>query len=109
MKKETEELNTRVNQWKEHLQECHDSEIIEKQYYATDSEVRTIIADLIFELGIDLSQVDKNLLYQIDSLDHDLRANWQEDDFIWTDEWVPAYSKLDYWWLYGIPRIPPNI
>jgi nicotinamide mononucleotide adenylyltransferase len=108
MKKGTEELRTRVNQWKEHLQEYWDSEVIEKQYFATDVEVRTTITDLIFELGINLSQVDKDLLFQIDALDHDLRANWREGDFIWPDEWVPAYGKGDYWWLYGTPRIPEN-
>ena len=108
MKKGTEELRTRVNQWKEHLQEYWDSEIIEKQYFATDVEVRTMITDLIFELEIDLSQVDKDLLFQIDSLDDELRTNWQGGDFIWPDEWVPAYGKGDYWWLYGTPRIPEN-
>ena len=108
IKKGTEELHTRVNQWKEHLQEYWDSEIIEKQYYATDVEVRTMIVDLIFELELDLSQVDKDLLFQIDSLDDELRAKWQEGDFIWPDEWIPAYGKGDYWWLYGTPRIPEN-
>ena len=62
MKKAIEELHTRVNQWKEHLHEYWDSEIIEEQYCATDVEVRTIITDIIFGLGIDLYQLDKNLL-----------------------------------------------
>ena len=67
-----------------------------------------MIADLIFELEIDLFQVDKDLLFQIDSLDDELRANWHEGDFIWPEEWIPAYGKGDYWWLYGTPRIPEN-
>jgi len=25
-----------------------------------------------------------------------------------TVEWIPAYDKGDYWWLYGTPRIPEN-
>lgn len=108
MKKGTGELHIRVNQWKEHLQEYWDSEIIEKQYYATDVEVRTMIMDLILELEINLTQSDENLLLQIDSLDNELRSNWQEGDFIWPDEWIPAYGKGIYWWLYGIPRIPGN-
>jgi hypothetical protein len=105
LKKGTQELRTRVNQWKEHLLEYWDSEIIEEHFYAADAEVRTMIADLIFGLEIDLSQVDKDLLYQIDSLDDSLRANWQEGDFIWPEEWFPAYGRSDYWWLCGMPRI----
>jgi hypothetical protein len=108
MKEGTDELHTRINQWKGHLEEYRDSAIIEKQYYATDVEIRTIITDLIFEFEIDLSQVDKDLLFQIDSLDDELRSNWQQGDFILPDEWMPAYGKGDFWWLYGIPSFPGN-
>jgi hypothetical protein len=65
-----------------------------------------MIADLIFELGINLSQEDKQLLFKIDSLDHQLKDNWQEGDFIWPKEWIPAYGKGVYWWLYGLPSVP---
>ena len=78
---------------------------LEKEFYKTDAEIRTMISDLIFELEVDLSQVDKSLLIKIDSLDHELKANWQDGDFIWPEEWIPAYGKDDYWWLYGIPRV----
>lgn len=105
MKKAIEELHTRVNQWREHLQEYWDSEIVEEQYFATDVEVRTIITDLIFGLGIDLYQLGKNLLYQIDSLDDELRVNWQEGDFTWPVEWILAYGKGDCWWHYGMPDV----
>ena len=109
MNKGTEELHIRVNQWKEHIKEYQDSEIIEHEYYATDVEVRTMITDIILELDIDLDQLDKDLLFQIDSIDNDLRTHWVEGGFIWPNEWIPAYSKGDYWWLYGIPRTTENI
>jgi len=108
MKKAMEELRMRLNQWESHLQEYWDSEIIEKKYYATDAEVRTMIADLIFELEIDLYLVDKELLEKMDALDATLKRNWQEGDFIWPQDWIPAYGKGDYWWLYGEPRIPDH-
>lgn len=104
MKKGLEELRMRLNQWKDHLQEYWESETIEKAFYATDAEVRTMIADLIFELEIDLYRVDKKLLEQMDALDEALRLNWQEGDFIWPEDWIPAYGKGDYWWLYGTPE-----
>ncbi|MFL7891248.1 MAG: hypothetical protein ACK2UM_09990 [Anaerolineales bacterium] len=105
MKKGLRELEARANQWDQHLREYWDSEVIEKEFYKTDAEIRTMISDLIFELEVDLSQVDKSLLIKIDSLDHELKANWQDGDFIWPEEWIPAYGKDDYWWLYGIPRV----
>ena len=105
MKKVLRELEARVKQWEQHLSEYWDSEIVEKEYYQTDAEVRTMIADLIFELKINLSQNEKDLLLNIDALDHELMANWQEGDFIWSDEWIPAYGKGDYWWLYGLPSV----
>lgn len=103
MKKGLRELEARANQWEQNLAEYWDSEVIEKEYYKTDAEIRTMILDLIFELDIDLSQVDKELLFKIDNLDRELMANWQEGDFIWPEEWIPAYGKGDYWWLYGVP------
>lgn len=108
MKKGLQELEARANQWEQNLSEYWDSEVIEKEYYKTDAEVRTMIADLIFELEIDLSQVDKELLFKIDSLDRELMANWQEGDFIWPEEWIPAYGKGDYWWLFGLPSVAGN-
>jgi nicotinamide mononucleotide adenylyltransferase len=99
------ELEARANQWEQNLKEYWDSDVIEEEYYKTDAEVRTMIVDLIYELEIDLSKDDKKLLLKIDALDHELRANWQEGDFIWPEDWIPAYGKGEYWWLYGLPCI----
>ncbi|MGW8227094.1 MAG: hypothetical protein ACWGOY_15235 [Anaerolineales bacterium] len=105
MKKGLQELHVRANQWEQNLSEYRDSAEIEKAYYKTDAEVRTMIADLIFELDLDLSQEDKELLFRIESLDKELIENWLDGDFIWPREWIPAYGKDDYWWLYGIPGV----
>lgn len=107
-KKGFRELEARTKQWEQNLSEYLDSEAIEKEYYKTDAEVRTMIADLIFELEIDLSQDNEELLFKIDSLDQGLMANWQDGDFIWPEEWIPAYGKGDYWWLYGFPNPAHN-
>ena len=106
IKKGLEELHMRLNQWKGHLQDYWETETIEKEFYATDAEVRTMIADLLFELDIDLYRVDKELLEQMDALDEALKRNWHDGDFIWPEDWIPAYGKGDYWWLYGEPRNP---
>ena len=104
-KKGTQELHTRITQWKEHLQEYWDSEVIAQHYYATDVEVRMIITDLIFMLDTDPYQLDANLVRQVDTLDDELMSNWQDGEFIWPAEWIPAYGKGDYWWLYGMPEV----
>ncbi len=98
------ELEARVNQWEQNLSDYFESGVIEREFYKTDAEVRTMIADLIFELEIDLTHADRHLLFKIDSLDHELMENWQAGDFIWPEEWIPVYGKEDYWWLYGVPR-----
>ncbi len=102
-KKAILELGIRINQWEQNISEYRDSEAIEIAYFKTDAAVRTMIADLIFELEIDLNQVNQGQLLKIDALDHELFANWQEGDFIWPEEWIPAYGKGEYWWLYGLP------
>lgn len=102
-KKATQELEVRINQWHQNLQEYWDSEVIEKQYYRTDAEVRTMITDLIVMLGMHPYHLDQQLVTRIDRLDAELEQNWQEDKFIWPEKWIPAYGKGDYWWLYGMP------
>lgn len=107
-KKAVEELHMRANQWKAHLQDYWDSQGFEQAYYASDVEVRTMITDIIFEMDLDLSLLDNQLLFQIDALDDELRVNWNAGGFIWPQEWIPAYDKGNYWWMYGYPGLPEN-
>ncbi len=106
--KGNQEIQIRINQWQDHMQEYRESGVISKEYYATDAEGRTMITDLVSKFGSQPYLLDEKLIDQVDKLDNQLAAIWHEGDFIWHEEWSPAYGKSDFWWLYGTPRIPEN-
>lgn len=103
--KATRELEIRINQWEQNLSEYWDSEAIEEQYYKTDVEVRIMITDLVVMLGEHPYHVDQKFVFRIDDLDAELLSHWQAGDFIWPEEWIPAYGKGDCWFLYGKPIV----
>jgi hypothetical protein len=103
------ELEIRTNQWHQNLLEYWDSEVIEEHYYKTDAEIRTMITDLVVMLGTHPYHLDRQLVARLEKLDAELEQNWRDGMFIWPEDWIPAYAKGDYWWLYGIPRTPENI
>lgn len=96
------ELAARIRQWDEYLRDLR-----EKQgngTYAVQVEVRAIIAALIEQLQQTPYQLDEKLLQTILTQDKSLRARFASGDFVWPEEWQPAYPKPDYWWLYGRPK-----
>lgn len=104
-KKATEELKIRLDQWEQNLTEYWDAEVIEEEYFKTDAQVRTIITDLVVMLGMHPYHLDQKLVLRLDKLDAELQANWKVGEFIWPEEWIPAYGMGDYWFLYGVPVV----
>jgi hypothetical protein len=103
--KATRELEIRINQWHQNLKEYWDSEVIEEHYYKTDAEIRTMITDLVPMLGTHPYHLDQQLVTRLEKLDAELEQNWRDGMFIWPEDWIPAYGKGDYWWLYGMPTV----
>jgi hypothetical protein len=89
------ELEARLRQWGESLKERGDAG------YGTAVETRLMIKLLVDMLQSEPYQLNPRIPSQVHLLDSNLRNHWQPGDFVWPDEWQPAYPKADYWWLYG--------
>jgi hypothetical protein len=49
-------------------------------------------------------QLDADIPRRLNALDQELKNHLRPGDFVWPEEWQPAYSREEYWWLYGQPR-----
>ena len=106
--KASRELKARLRQWEQRLQDFEKGLDVSKAYYANDAQVRVMITCLIEILADPPYQIDPLHLEEVAELDTRLRLNWQGGTFIWPQEWLPAYPKDPYWWLYGIPAAPAD-
>ena len=98
------ELAARIRQWEEYLRDLREKQSENAGSYAAQVEVRAIIAALIDNLQQAPYQLDEKLLPSILTQDKGLRARFASGDFIWPEEWQPAYPEPEYWWLYGRPK-----
>jgi hypothetical protein len=96
------ELDARLRQMEEYLRDLQNKKGAGMNY-ETAVEPRVMIAALIHKLEMAPYQLDERVLQQVDLLDRQLRHRWSPGDFIWPEEWQPAYPQIDYWWLYGRP------
>jgi hypothetical protein len=97
-----QELNARLRQWSAHLRDMRGD--VAPSFYATAAEVRTMVAHLMAQLSHAPFKLEDRQAGQLSSLDLTLRGRWRAGDFVWTEEWRPAYPQADFWWLYGLPR-----
>ena len=98
------ELAARIRQWDEYLRDLREKRGEQSGAYAAQVEVRAIIAALIDQLQQAPYQLDEKLLQSILTQDKGLRARFASGDFVWPEEWQPAYPKPEFWWLYGRPK-----
>ena len=98
------ELGARLRQWGEYLKDADQGVATSTSNYRTAVEVRAMIAALQDQMQIAPYTLDPHTLQQTALLDNQLRRLWEPGEFIWSDEWQPAYSQTEYWWLYGKPR-----
>ena len=99
-----QELEARIRQWSEYLRDLEGNSKAAAVNYETAAETRTMIAVLIDRLQMSPYQLNPRVEEQVDLADRNLRRRWQPGDFIWPDEWQPAYPETEYWWLYGKPK-----
>jgi hypothetical protein len=97
-----QELQARLRQWQEHLRDIRHKQT--HVNYATAVEVRTMIADFLDEMSEPPYQLDADIPRRLNALDQELKNHLRPGDFVWPEEWQPAYSREEYWWLYGQPR-----
>ena len=96
------ELEARIRQWGQSLNEFKGESSL--SYYRTAVEARLMIDRLVHKLQTAPFQLNPRLLPQVQLLDVNLSHQWRSGDFIWPDEWQPAYPRTEFWWLYGRPK-----
>ena len=106
--KANEELQARLRQWRERLQEFEQGMDVTEAYYANDVQVRVVLKILISKLENSPDVFDAKVLEEITNLDARLNAIWQTGPFVWPADWRSAYPEDVYWWLYGLPSAPTN-
>lgn len=97
------ELEARLRQWREYVQQMTRGEI-QANCYEAEVESRVIIEDIFQKLSILTCYPEPHISEEIEQLDFNLRQFWQPGKFIWPVEWQSAYPQAIYWWLYGRPQ-----
>ncbi|MDX1662889.1 MAG: hypothetical protein R3272_03785 [Candidatus Promineifilaceae bacterium] len=105
-RKAHDELQARLRQWREYLQEVKQGQNI--AYYDSAVDTRAMIKALIDQLRVPPYELDEEVPRAVGRLDRELSRIWDRGDFVWPTEWQPAYPRDSYWWLYGHPRPPKD-
>ena len=98
------ELEARLRQWGEYLNDVDRGNSSKKSNYATAVETRAMLTAISEPLQLAPYKLDQRVPTQIALLDSHLRQVWDAGDFVWFPEWQAAYPEDDYWWLYGEPQ-----
>jgi len=97
------ELDARMRQFEAYLRDLRNNQATGVNY-ETAVEPRAMIATLIDKLRMAPYQLDHHIPGRVETLDRNLRQRWVSSDFIWPEEWQPAYPQDEFWWLYGKPN-----
>ena len=97
-----DEIEARIRQFEAYLRDLRNGQATGVNY-GTAVEPRAMIAALTDKLRMAPYQLDRQIPGRIETLDRALRQRWVPGEFIWPEEWQPAYPQDDFWWLYGKP------
>lgn len=98
------ELDARLRQWGEYLKDVDRGVASKTSNYRTAVETRAMITAISEQLQLAPYNLDKRIPAQCELMDNHLKRVWKAGAFVWFDEWQTAYSREEYWWLYGLPR-----
>lgn len=99
--KANSELEARLRQWEAFLKDVDRGTADKTSNYATAVETRAMIAALMDRLSMPPYQLSERTGQHLTMLDQRQRNHWVPGDFVWPEDWQPAYPKDDYSWLYG--------
>jgi hypothetical protein len=99
-----QELEARLRQWGEYLKDLSRDSGSGGSYYETAVEPRAMISALVNKLKLPPYKLEPRINQQITMYDNNLRRRWDSGQFVWPEEWQPAYPEKSYWWLYGRPK-----
>lgn len=97
------ELDARIRQWSAYLNELDRGVASKTSNYGTAVESRAMIEAISAPLQLAPYKLNPRIPSQITLLDTQLKRFWESGDFVWYEEWQPAYPQDEYWWLYGTP------
>lgn len=101
--KANSELEARIRQFEAFLRDLRKGQETGMNY-GTAVEPRAMIAALVDKLRMAPYQVDRQIPGRVETLDRSLRQRWVPGEFIWPQDWQPAYPQDEFWWLYGKPN-----
>lgn len=101
--KAQEELASRIQQWRAHIQDLLTEPDNDADFYAASVDVRAKIQALLNLLSNAPYRLPDELRQEVADLDAQLRNIWVDGDFVWPAGWEEAYPREPYWWLYGRP------
>lgn len=96
------ELDARIRQVDEYLRDLQNKKVADS-HYPVAIEPRVMIAVLVDKLTMPPYHLDKRIPQRLATLDQGLRRQWSPGEFVWPEDWQPAYPQEIYWWLYGRP------
>jgi hypothetical protein len=100
------ELEARLKSWQWFVDDCREQKQSCVAYYATESELRTLL-DLLIDAAAGFGNVAPQQ-GRLGLLDSQFRRWFQPGDFVWDAALEPAYPRDRFWWLYGRPEFPPR-
>lgn len=99
------EIGARLRQWEESIRDLRRDLRENAGYYHTTVETRAMISALLELLDNPPFELRESFDDRLETLDNGLKAIWQGGDFVWQEEWEPAYPEDEFWYLYGGPRL----
>ena len=97
------ELEARIRQFEAFLRDLRKGQETGMNY-RTAVEPRAMVAALVDKLRMAPYQLDRQIPGRVETLDKSLRQRWVPGEFIWPQDWQPAYPQDEFWWLYGKPN-----
>ena len=101
--KANSELEARIRQFEAFLRDLRKGQETGMNY-RTAVEPRAMVAALVDKLRMAPYQLDRQIPGRVETLDRSLRQRWVSGEFIWPQDWQPAYPQDEFWWLYGKPN-----
>lgn len=95
-KKVDKEINARLRQWQQILNDLHDKSSFSQSYFAENIRIRLILDLLMDEMPGETG----TYLSSLKNLDQVLRMNTRSSDFVWSEKLKIAFPKTEYWYLY---------
>jgi thiamine kinase-like enzyme len=100
-RKARRELNSRLRQWQQYINELQQEPDGFIDYYGNEVRLRVLV-DL---LGSDVDPVGEQSELQINKLDKLLNTILTQGDFIWEEVLAEKFYRNRFWYLWGKPDI----